>query len=74
MEGLETRIASDFVQSKLPDLESEKGHAMFAEYNHERTLRYPRGDRKVIESLITVGHCLTKHERHADIWRRQVRL
>ena len=73
MDGLERRLASDFVQSQLPDLESEKGHALFAEYNHKKPLRYPRGERKIIESLITIGHCMTKHERHADIWKRQVR-
>ena len=70
--SIDCRIASDLVQSQLPDLTSERSDHTFADYNSKRPLCYPRGEQQVIESLVTIAHCLTKHEKHADIWKRQV--
>jgi hypothetical protein len=70
--SIDSRIASELVQSQLPDLTSERSDNTFANYNNKRPLCYPRGEQQVIESLVTIAHCLTKHEKHADIWKRQV--
>jgi hypothetical protein len=72
MESFETRIASDFVQEHLPNLDCENIHTKFTEYNNQFPLDYPRSEEHVIDYLLIIGLSLTKHEKYADIWRRQV--
>jgi hypothetical protein len=73
MSKLEEVLGSDLVQGHLPNLGSENAHKVLEEYTEHRPLRFPRTEPQVIESLIGIGHCLIKHEKHADIWKPQVR-